>query len=233
MERRVADGLPNGRGAELLDAAALDCPRHSAPSWDDDVDPLLRVATAAVLIWIAARDHVSCELGAEAVEAILIQLLQRQELDHGTHRWAGGHPTTLGDEYGAQRRRTERRSVPTIRALDGHQTSPSLRAIAVTAGEGLASGRVERDAGIRNGDRPVDNCRPASASMFASSTTARRRTIQAERVVTITLRYADAHDLRLYETRPRVTASWPAQGNSGIAAFDADERSPKERRVRT
>lgn len=52
-----------------------------------------------------------------------------------------------------------------------------------------------------------------------------------ERAVTITLRYADAHGLRVYETRPRVTATWSADGASGITAFDPDDRSPAQRRV--
>ena len=52
-----------------------------------------------------------------------------------------------------------------------------------------------------------------------------------ERTVKMTLRYADAHTLRTYETRPYVTATWPQQGNSTVQAFDADERSPEQRRV--
>jgi hypothetical protein len=54
-----------------------------------------------------------------------------------------------------------------------------------------------------------------------------------QRTVTITLRYADAHGVRTYETRAQITATWPAQGNSGIVAFDdSDERTPEQRRVR-
>jgi hypothetical protein len=58
-------------------------------------------------------------------------------------------------------------------------------------------------------------------------------TFPGRRVVRIALRFADAHELRNYETRPVVTATWPAQGNSEILEFDADERSPKQRRVKS
>ncbi len=46
----------------------------------------------------------------------------------------------------------------------------------------------------------------------------------------IRIRYTDLANLRTYETHPHVTAYWLADG-SAIDAFDADERSPEQRRV--
>jgi hypothetical protein len=48
----------------------------------------------------------------------------------------------------------------------------------------------------------------------------------------VRIRYKDLANLRTYETHPHVTAHW-LSGHSGIDAFDADERSPEERRVNT
>jgi hypothetical protein len=52
-----------------------------------------------------------------------------------------------------------------------------------------------------------------------------------QRVITITLRFADAHGLRTYETRSRVTADWTGGDENRIVAFDGDERTPGQRRI--
>jgi hypothetical protein len=46
----------------------------------------------------------------------------------------------------------------------------------------------------------------------------------------IRVRYTDLANLRTYETHPRVTAHWLSD-QAAIDAFDADERSPEQRRI--
>lgn len=124
----------------------------------------------------------------------------------------------------------------------GYEAGPgflriSMRILLTNYGRGPA--RLLAFSAVTNQDEPFEAPELAIPSTLPAGERIELRLVQhraagdypGQRTVTITLRYADAHTLRTYETRPRATATWPQPGNSTVEAFDADERSPEQRRV--